>query len=850
MVPGEQRMTGVESLDASRQARLVRLAGLAAQALDAQAAVLAFSGLDRCWVHAPDWPMLAALADDQAFHAHVLAAPDAIAVSDALCDPRLASSPLVTGAPGIRFCAGVPLLASDQTRFGTLCVVATQPHRSEPDQLAELQGIAELVVDQLELHREAMARAQAEATVAAERERLATVVESLPFNFWMCDAAGRYVLQNSVGQRAWGAHVGLLPEETAVPPDVSARWAATNRRVLAGETIRAETCYLRGGEAIHVEEFLAPVRDATGTIWGLVGINLDIGERRRAEERLQASEARLRTAIESLPFDFWICDAAGRYIMNNATCRSHWGSHIGQTPDESDVTPDVTGLWAQTNQRVLNGETLHYEATYGTGAEARDVEAILAPVQSEAGIIGLVGVNIDITERKRAEARIRHLADHDPLTGLPNRRMFQERLSQAVSRGRRNGELTALLLLDLDAFKGVNDALGHDAGDAVLCEVATRLRAGRRRHDTVARLGGDEFALILEGLRQPRDAGHIAAQILAALQQPFVHADREIGARGSIGIALFPLDARDASDLVRHADSALYRAKASNRGGWQEFDAAMRIQLDRRRGLDADLRRALCRSEFAVYYQPIVDLAPDAPVSFEALVRWRHPDRGLLLPGEFLQVAEETGLAAPLGDFVLRQAAMDARRWTDAGIRIGRIAVNMAAPQFAGVDLDSAIGQALADTGLPAELLEIEVTEGVFLGSNVGVVADILGRLHRRGVSIALDDFGTGYASLTHLRRFPIDKLKIDRSFVADILEDPNDAAIVRTIIELGHSLGLKIVAEGVETQAQLEFLTRHRCDQMQGYLIAAPAPAAEAMERAAAHRPVPMLPARRRLRG
>ena len=342
VVPGEQRMTGVELLDASRQARLLRLAGLAAQALDAPAAVLAISGLEQYWVHAPDWPILAALPDDQAFQAHVLAAPDAIAVSDARCDPRLAASPLVTGAPGIRFCAGVPLLTSDQTRLGTLCVLAMQPRRSEPDHLAELQGIAELIVDQIEQQREARGRALAEATAAAERKRLAAVVESLPFNFWMCDATGRYVLQNSVGKNAWGAHVGLLPEETAVPATVSARWAATNRRALAGETIRAETCYIRDGEAVR-RGVPGTVCDAAGKIWGLVGVNLDIGERRRAEERLQASEARLRTAIESLPFDFWICDAAGRYIMNNATCRSHWGSHIGQTPAESDVTPEVTG---------------------------------------------------------------------------------------------------------------------------------------------------------------------------------------------------------------------------------------------------------------------------------------------------------------------------------------------------------------------------------------------------------------------------------------------------------------------------------------------------------------------------
>ncbi len=664
-------------------------------------------------------------------------------------------------------------------------------------------------------------------------DRLASLAECLPFDFWLCDANGRYLLQSAIGRRRWGNHVGLLPSQTAAPPEIRAYWSELNRRVLAGETIRYEKDYVIAGETIHLEELVTPARDANGAIWGLIGLNIDIGVRKLAETRLQEAEARLRAAIESLPFDFWITDGDGRYVMNNGTCREHWGSHVGKRPDETEVEPAVTQLWEESNRRVLAGNTLRYEASYGTGEGRRDVEAILAPVQTDGRVIGLVGVNIDITERKRAEERMRHLADHDALTGLPNRRRFQDRLAHAISRSRRRDEAMALMLLDLDSFKAVNDALGHDAGDALLCEVARRLREGRREEDTVARFGGDEFALILEGLRRPTDAGLIAARIMAGLRQPFRHGDQELHPCGSIGIAIYPGDADAAGELLKHADIALYRAKLAGRGEFQHFETEMRVQVDLRRRIEADLRRALASGEFTVFYQPIVDLAHPSGLSFEALLRWQHPDRGLVLPGEFLQIAEETGLIVPIGQLVLERVAQQTRTWSDRGVPVGKIAINVADAQFAHGDLDAKVAQTLAAAQVPVDHLEIEVTEGVFLGRNAGMVERLLHRLHDRGVSIVLDDFGTGHASLTHLRRFPIDKLKIDRTFVRDMLDDPNDAIIVRAIIDLGHSLGLEIVAEGVENQAQLEFLRRHGCDHVQGYLVATPAPAAQALEQA-----------------
>jgi diguanylate cyclase (GGDEF)-like protein/PAS domain S-box-containing protein len=728
-----------------------------------------------------------------------------------------------------RFAAGVPL---GDEGAGVLCVFDHQRRRLSPEERRDLVEVGALAARQLALRREAAQRIDGEAAAMAELGRLASVIESLPFNFWICDSDGRYLLQSAIARQGWGDHVGLLPEETTAPPELRAYWAATNRRVLAGETVRGEISYTLDNRVVHTEEILAPARDPHGEIWGLIGVNLDIGARKRAEMLLKESEARLRAAIESLPFDFWICDAAGRYIMNNSTSREHWGSHVGKLPGESDVDPVVARAWAETNEQVLSGQTLRYEAVYGDGNRRREVEAILAPVVVDGRIIGLVGVNIDITERKRAEERMRHLADHDALTGLPNRRKLQEQLGRAISRNRRRGETAALLLLDLDALKGINDAFGHDAGDALLCEVAARLRLGRREEDLVARLGGDEFAVILENLRRPSDAGVIADRVLAALRQPFLHGGQELTARGSIGIAVHPGDSLSASDLLKQADIALYRAKQAGRGGFQFFEPRMRVEIDHRRSLETELRRALERAEFTLFYQPIVDLACPGCPSFEALLRWEHPERGLLLPGEFLQLAEETGLVVPIGGCVLEMAAQQARRWADAEIEVGRIAINVASAQFATGDLDSIVADALATYRLPAECLEIEVTEGVFLGPNAGLAEELLHRLHRRGVSIVLDDFGTGHASLTHLRRFPINKLKIDRSFIRDMLDDADDAAIVRAIINLGHSLGLEIVAEGVETEAQLALLRRYGCEHVQGYLLSPPTPAAQALQR------------------
>jgi diguanylate cyclase (GGDEF)-like protein/PAS domain S-box-containing protein len=566
-----QALARYDVLDTAPEEAFDRLTRLAAKLLGAPISLLTFVDAGRVWVKSSRGLDVRSMRRDAALCARVVETGAPLVIPDARLEPGFASNPFVTGAPQLRFYAGTPLVTPDGQKIGTLCVLDTCARQPSPQQLGFLADLAALAVDQLELRREAAERARAEAEAATERSRLRAVIESLPFDLWVCDAAGRYVMQNSVGIRLWGENLGLTAAETPAPAELRAIWSANNARVLAGETVRAECTYLRDGEQLHFVGILAPIRDEKGEVSGFVGVDIDITERKRAEARLAESEARLRTAIESLPFDFWICDSAGRYIMNNATCREHWGSHIGKRPEETGVPQAVGRLWAETNARVLRGETLRYETTYGRGDGERCVEALLCPVHSGGEIIGLVGVNIDITERKRAEERIHHLAHHDELTGLANRRGFKDRLGEAVGRARRRGELAALLLVDVDAFKAINDTLGHDAGDVLLREIAARLQGCRRETDLVARLGGDEFALILEGLLRPEDADLVARRIADSIGRPFLLEGSMLSPTVSIGIACFPTDASTVPELLRHADIALYHAKETDRGRWRFF---------------------------------------------------------------------------------------------------------------------------------------------------------------------------------------------------------------------------------------------------------------------------------------
>jgi diguanylate cyclase (GGDEF)-like protein/PAS domain S-box-containing protein len=431
-------------------------------------------------------------------------------------------------------------------------------------------------------------------------------------------------------------------------------------------------------------------------------------------------------------------------------------------------------------------------------------------------------------ELREAREHAQHLADHDALTGLPNRRLLEDRLTQALALSQRNRKQTAVMFVDLDRFKAINDSLGHTVGDAVLKEVASRLVKQLRVGDTVCRIGGDEFVVVLPESKRSTDAANVAAKILETLSQPVQVADRELAVTPSIGIAVFPEDGRDAAMLIRNADAAMYHAKESGRANYQFFTEQMNQTASRRLALEADLRGAAQKGELVLHYQPIVALADGAVVAQEALLRWQHPQRGLVMPGEFVPLAEETGIILAIGEWALHEAC----RWgTFIGVEHGvEIAVNLSARQFNDPKLIDLVRRVLAESGLPPRLLALEITETTAM-QQTDVTASTLKKLKELGVSLVIDDFGTGYSSLAYLRRFPVDRLKIDRSFVADVPGDRNAESLIGGIVGLAHALGLTVVAEGVETEAQRECVTRLGCDLLQGYLIGRPVDADAASE-------------------
>ncbi|MCD1261582.1 EAL domain-containing protein [Paenibacillus athensensis] len=443
-----------------------------------------------------------------------------------------------------------------------------------------------------------------------------------------------------------------------------------------------------------------------------------------------------------------------------------------------------------------------------------------------------------MVERRQHAEQVQKLAYHDALTGMPNRLLFQDRLSTALSQARRNGKMVAVLFLDLDRFKVVNDTLGHDSGDQLLREVAQRLLLCLRDGDTVCRLGGDEFILIAVGLHAINDAAALAERILHALAEPIELRQQRLNISTSVGVSLFPFDGDDAETLVKHADTAMYYAKSKGRNNVQFFDPVMSEKAALRLKGETDLRSALQHGQFVLYYQPRVDLQTGRVSAMEALVRWRHPEQGLILPADFIPLAEETGLIVPLGDWVLQTACLQAVGWQREGYEPLTISVNVSASQFERADFTDKLLRCLEESGLEPGWLELEVTETAVM-KNVALTVQKLGRLKEIGIRISIDDFGTGFSSLSYLKHFQLDAIKIDRSFVKDIPHSAKDTAITKTIIALARRLNMRVVAEGVESDAQFQFLASRKCSELQGFYFSRPLPAGEA-RRFAACLPLP----------
>jgi diguanylate cyclase (GGDEF)-like protein len=561
---------------------------------------------------------------------------------------------------------------------------------------------------------------------------------------------------------------------------------------------------------------------------GWVATYDDITERENAEMVLAEQNRRFDAALNNMPHGLSMFDADRRLIVCNRrfaqmyrlpqaltepgtqfTDILEYRIKTGQAPDDSD---------SYANQmRKIGG--LGKPASYRVGLkDGRTIQVDYEPMIGG----GWVVTHQDITETIRAEARITHLARHDALTDLPNRVLFQEKLDEALLRVAR-GESVAVLCLDLDRFKAVNDTLGHGIGDALLKLVAERLRGSVRDSDTIARLGGDEFAIIQPSTEQSTNTISLASRIIDALSTPYAIADHQIDIGASIGVAIAPSDGVTAEQLLKNSDLALYRAKSDGRGVYRFFEPEMDAKMRKRRELELDLRAALANNEFELFYQPLVNVAAGQVIAFEALMRWRSPARGLVSPNEFIPLAEEIGLIAPIGAWVLKTACTEAATWPNQI----KVAVNLSPVQFKSERLLLDVVSALGSSGLSPRRLELEITETVMLHDTEATLA-ILHQIKALGVSISMDDFGTGYSSLSYLRKFPFDKIKIDQSFVREISDTDESMAVVRAVMGLGNSLGIATIAEGVETADQLRTLRAEGCTEAQGFLFSPAVPSAE----------------------
>jgi diguanylate cyclase (GGDEF)-like protein/PAS domain S-box-containing protein len=690
-------------------------------------------------------------------------------------------------------------------------------------------------------------RKRAEEDVRESNELVRLVLDSVPEAVYGIDLHGKCTFCNPACLRLlgyeepadlYGKDMHELihhsrPDGTPYPVEECYIYEAFRRG--HGTHIDTEVLWRRDGASFSAEYWSHPIhRD--GNVIGTVVTFVNITERKQVEQTIRESEKRYRLLFERNLAGVFRTTMEGRILECNQAAAHMFGY---DSPKEILATP-ITDIYQMISDResflrrlkseksLTNHET-NYRRKNGESAWAM-INATL--VDDDSGTASFIeGTFVDITERKVAEERVQSLAYFDALTGLPNRTLLRDRLSLALAGARRNKSKVALFFLDLDRFKNINDSLGHTAGDLLLKGVAERLKAWGREHDTIARLGGDEFVVVASDVKDIADAAVAAQRLMDGLTAEMVIQGHSLSVSCSLGISIYPEHGADSETLIKHADAAMYTAKDNGRNNFQFFTSDMNAQAVERLNLENTLRTALDRKELFLMYQPQMDIASRKITGLEALLRWQHPKMGLVPPDEFIRTAENSGLIVPIGEWVLRTACSQARKWQDEGLTAVSVAVNVSAVQFRREGFSELIRQVLFETGLAAQYLELEVTESLLL-SSADVTLSVLQELKNMGLSLAIDDFGTGYSSLSYLKRFPVSKLKIDRSFVRDVALNPDDAAITTAIISMAKSLNLKVIAEGVEDEAQMSFLRAHHCDQIQGYYFSKPLVADEVADK------------------
>jgi diguanylate cyclase (GGDEF)-like protein/PAS domain S-box-containing protein len=588
----------------------------------------------------------------------------------------------------------------------------------------------------------------------------------------------------------------------------------------------------RNGSLRWVWERGIGLYDMEGRVLAIEGIIQDVTERELAFQGLREAERRYHSLFENAIEGVFRTTPEGHYLDANPALARIYGFDSPQALIH-DLRDIRNQLYVDPTRREefasvirIRGSVAGFESQIfrRDGTTIWISENARAVFDTDGLVVYYEGTVEDITERKVYQARIEQQANFDELTGLANRSLLKDRLHQDILAATTLGTQLAVLFVDLDHFKYINDSLGHQVGDELLKVMADRLRSCVREWDTVARLGGDEFVLVYHGQSCPDEVRHIGERVLKVISEPWVVEQGEFHVSSSVGVAMFPGDGVDAETLLKNADAAMYRAKESGRNMLQFFTAELNARMMERLAMERRLRRAVEREHLLLHYQPRVDMATGRIVGAEALVRWQAPGEALIPPARFIPLAEETGLIVEIGRFVLRSACAQARSWMDRGFEPLVVSVNVSPRQFRQENFVASVAQALRESGLPPELLELEITETMVMHDAPRLIR-MLEELRLLGVQISVDDFGTGYSSLSYLKRFPVHRLKIDRSFVADVTRNADDAAIVRTIISLAHNLGLRVVAEGVESDAQLDFLRSNLCDEMQGFYFSPPVP-------------------------